>query len=322
MTIYFDTNIYDWIASKDEAKKIREFLNSQKLRLYISKENLLEIVANNNKPERRKEIENVIELRPRHEKLPQSYLHSLELHNEIKRVKRNWLKLIPHKKSLNKFLDMHSLLWENLKKGDIPKDSISYEYRRDVEEGVNKSKEYQKSFKEIQNKAKKNLREVKIGKGLGKEIDANPLNPEEYWRLDAMSVWRSAILEKNPASRDYYDWLSPYITEGAFRDQDYENFWLHLAEGDNMPLNRFLGLISYFQSQHKITHGNPFDQIHAGNYMLYDLFFTADKTFFQVLSQANEFLTEPKFPPILLDRREESVYDELSRRIKEFEKLM
>lgn len=316
-SIYFDTNIYDWIATKQEALGMHELLKSRKLSLYISNENLIEVIAEGNKLKRQKEVEFIVSLKPKLELKPQSYLHAMELLKEIKRLKRNWLSILPRTTMVKFFLATHPNLWDSLKNGDIPSKAITHEFARDVEVGINKSRSDQKAFKEISNKTKKKSGELKFVTSSGKELDANPASPEDYWRMEAASVWRSALLEHNPASRDYNDWLSPYLRINAFRDPGYTDFWLKEVNSDNLPLNRFVGLVSFFQTKFKISHGNALDQIHGGNFLLYDHFVTADVGFSSVLSEANYCLTKPTAFPILLKRANGGVLDELSKALNE-----
>src|SRR5260370_119306 len=60
--------------------------------------------------------------------------------------------------------------------------------------------------------------------GTAVPVDVN--GPEVYWRVASLQVWYNAIEARNPASRDYADWLGPYLREGCFRDDSYPSFWL------------------------------------------------------------------------------------------------
>jgi hypothetical protein len=124
-------------------------------------------------------------------------------------------------------------------------------------------------------------------------------------------VWYNAIEGKNPSSRDYYDWLVPYLKPRSFRDPSYHSFWLQEASGNEMPLNKLVGLVNFYQLQHKVTHGNAADQMHACHWLREDLFFTADSAFYDVLTQiANaHFARTPK--PVFIDRQESSCVNQV-----------
>jgi hypothetical protein len=78
-----------------------------------------------------------------------------------------------------------------------------------------------------------------------------------------------------------------------------------------MPLNKLVGLVNFYQLQHKVTHGNAADQMHACHWLREDLFFTADSAFYDVLTQiANaHFARTPK--PVFIDRQESSCVNQV-----------
>ena len=109
-------------------------------------------------------------------------------------------------------------------------------------------------------------------------------DPEVFWRVESLQAWYEAI-EMRPASRDYDDWLSPYLKRGSFRDPSYQSLWLEEASGATMPLNRLIGLVKFYQLAQKVTHVNAADQLHAGHWLRSDLFLTADRPFHSVLTR-------------------------------------
>ena len=114
---------------------------------------------------------------------------------------------------------------------------------------------------------------------------------ETFWRVECLLVWFNAVSLRYKASRDYADWLAPYLKDGAFQDPSYKEFWLQDVKSENVPLNRLTGLVGYYQTKRKITHGNAADQIHASHILDADLFVTADTAFHGVLLdvQTNHF---------------------------------
>ncbi len=143
-------------------------------------------------------------------------------------------------------------------------------------------------------------------------------DPEIYWRAVGLMAWYFAIEGGGPASRDYADWLSPFLRSGAFREPAYQSFWLRDASAKAMPLNRLTGLVSFYQLQEKITHGNAVDQFHANHWLLSDLFFTADRAFWNVLSKLRELHFPDRPTPILLDRALGSCVEQVEQVLAEF----
>ncbi len=125
-------------------------------------------------------------------------------------------------------------------------------------------------------------------------------------------AWYQALVVRSPASRDYADWLDPYVKEAAFNDPTYARFWLQDVRAENIPRNRLVGLVTYYQVHHKIAHGNAEDQIHAGNLLDVDLFITADRAYYAVLLEVVNRHFTGVARPLLLDRRAPSALGELS----------
>jgi hypothetical protein len=64
-----------------------------------------------------------------------------------------------------------------------------------------------------------------------------------------------------------------------------------------------VGLVNFYQLEHKVTHGNAADQLHAGHWLRDDLLFTADAAFYEVLKKIADthFPQRPK--PVFIDRQ-------------------
>jgi hypothetical protein len=190
--------------------------------------------------------------------------------------------------------------------------SVFTRYARDAENGI-----------AVQIKAQKSRRvnyeyisDSKLWLPNQPPVSVNLSNPEVAWRVDGLIVWYKAIVQSVAASRDYADWLSPYLKAGSFADASYVSFWLSDASAETMPLNRLTGLVSFYQLQQKVTHGNAEDQLHANRWLLSDLFFTADRAFHNVLSSLVE-LHFPSYPkPIFLDRSARSCVDQVEQALR------
>jgi hypothetical protein len=142
--------------------------------------------------------------------------------------------------------------------------------------------------------------------------DVDLCDPEMFWRADCLMAWHNALVIRSPASRDYADWLDPYIKEAAFNDPTYKRFWLQDIRAEKVPRNRLVSMVTYYQMHHKIAHGNAEDQIHAGNLLDVDLFFTADRAYHTVLLEVVSRHFTNVARPVLLDRRAPSALSELS----------
>jgi hypothetical protein len=243
------------------------------------------------------------------ESYPESWLHALELRREIKRLRPRWLRAVSSKRRLREFLQGHQAQWEEARRGAMPDPDAYAVFRRDFEGGV-------RHIRHAQQELRQELRKGPVRFTLlTPHSDAPPVtveDPEVYWRVECLQVWYNAIEVRNPASRDYADWLGPYLRSGCFRDPSYPSFWLTEVTGDALPLNRLTGLIAFYQLQKKITHGNAVDQLHASHWLTSDLFVTADRAFHDVLTEvATHYHNQPR--PALIDRSATSVSAQLER---------
>jgi hypothetical protein len=136
-------------------------------------------------------------------------------------------------------------------------------------------------------------------------------DPEVFWRVDSLQVWYNAIEDKDPASRDYADWLGTDLRPGCFRDESYLSFWLREVASEAMPLNRLVGLVDFYQLQKKISHGNAADQLHAGYWLRSDLFVTADRAFHEVLTEVRNRHYPERPLPVLAERSAVSFVSQL-----------
>ncbi|MHB0911819.1 MAG: hypothetical protein ACYC2Y_00050 [Armatimonadota bacterium] len=313
--IYFDTNVYRFIASCDEVKPVREFLENEGSRILASASNLFETYRIPNREERHKQLLALRELSDSFEQRPQSWYHAKEVRAEVRRCRPSWLRKSPDKRGLKKiteFIHAHKQRWDE----ELNEQRLNA-YKRDFEVGVNR-------LRESQQFARTNLRkDGAMVQLVVKDSSKSPLasrnipwNAKMAWRIHCLSTWYAAIAEKSPESRDYADWLLPYLTEGAFQNtKSYIDFWLRDASAENVPKNCLIGLVSYYQTEHKLNHGNAVDQIHSSHFLDVDIFVTADRQFHEALCAAAADQFPERTTPVLIDRNAPSALEELSHKL-------
>ena len=139
-----------------------------------------------------------------------------------------------------------------------------------------------------------------------------PDDSERAWRAECLQCWHNAVVNRVPASRDYWDYLGPYLTKTAFGDPiATARFWLDEVDGDQTPLNRVTALTNHFQLKHKIGQGNQLDSLHACYLLDVDTFVTADKAFAGILGRLKTFFGRTA-RVLLIDRSSSSTVAELS----------
>jgi hypothetical protein len=303
MNLYFDTNIYNFIAETGESVMFRKFLKKGRYRVLASSENLLEIIANPNSEAQYNAIKTLTTVASYYEKVPMSWRQAQEVLFEIRRCRPQWLRNIPFDKKARQLLQSSAKRWEDAKEGILPNATAYGVYRRDYESGVSGEQQFQKALRAF---LLKRNNDYFLG---SRKIDLE--NPDTYWRVDCLSVWHNAIVVKARESRDYADWLEPFTTKNTFSDTTTDKFWLEEVRAENLPCNRLSSLVSFYQVRHKITHGNPTDQMHAPHLLDVDILLTADRAFFDVLSEIVKLHFPNNGRPVFVNRSSTSALGEL-----------
>lgn len=307
MNLYFDTNVYRFITERGEASQVAALFDRYGCRLAVSAGNLFETYAVGSSSDRAKEMKTIARLGRDYSPQPESYLHALEVQREIRRLRRQWINPVPHKREIRTLLKGHQDLWTRVLNGELPSSSDFASYSDDAEQGIATARCFQKDLRAL---FLDPARDFELRTPSGHTVSVNVEDPEVFWRFEGLSVWYEAIVRENPASRDYADWLKPFLKRHAFADPSYLSFWLHDADADAMPLNRLTGLVSYYQLKQKITHGNSADQIHASCWLMHNLFVTADRAFHEALASAARHYPRHR-APALVNREDPSFASQL-----------
>jgi len=133
---------------------------------------------------------------------------------------------------------------------------------------------------------------------------------ESYWRYSCMEVWGSALGKGVPESRDYDDWVAPFIRRRPIKGEDWAEFWMIDVDPNALLRNRLTSIVEFFQHTETVTSGNAADMLHANHVMDCDLLVTADKAFFRVLKKALEYMSL-SCSVRLIDRSKKSALSEL-----------
>ena len=250
----------------------------------------------------------MVDLADEIERYPESYLHARELGYEIKRLRPKWIHSVPFTSRVRQFLGTHREHWQRAKAGVNPSPADYVDYTRDHEDGITQKRRTQKGLRTAAGGGS----DFVLMDLSGATIPVDITDPGMFWRVEGLQVWHNAIEIKHPASRDYADWLRPYLRARCFRDESYSSFWLTEASSQALPLNRLTSLISFYQLRHKISHGNSADQLHGGHWLRSEFFLTADRAFHEVLTDV-----APHFPerpmPFLIRRSDPSFAKQLEK---------
>lgn len=317
MKLYFDSNIYGFISEKREDIAFRQFLDENGHTVEASSGNLFEIYHIPDREKCKQTLQTLTSVASFYESKPQSWHQAQEVLNEIKRHRSYWFrqpaspKLIEQEK---KFLRSHRENWERAKEPYLKPDPVTAQYRKDYEEGVTYSKLVQKTLKQrlLENDLQLSLVSQTKDDLISEILTDNLLDADLFWRVNNLLSWFEAISRRSPSSRDYADWLLPYIRDNAFKTRtlSYSDFWMKQVREEKVPKNRITALVDFYQMKHKITHGNAGDQMHACHMLDVDVFATADKAYYQVLREVKNHFTNCA-NVVFLKRGAESAIDEI-----------
>ena len=315
MIAFFDSNVFDYIAKASEPSLIRSELDSRGIEVLASHLLLVEAIVIKDRRIREQQLSCITRLATRYEDKPIAYRQALELRSEIERCRPDWLRARPSvaaKRRVREFVRQQQADWQLAKIGELSPGNLD-EFKQDSESGISSNSRVQKTLRveTVVHRRPKKAHGYLEANGQRTRFDLN--EPDSFWRWECACVWHSAMVERVDHSRDYYDYLSPYVNEDAFADEAYCRFWKREVDAARMPLNRIPGLVSYYQLEHRISHGNSYDALHATFCHDVDIFLTADKAFFSVLADLRELAGQELATPLFVDRRSSDSLDELKR---------
>jgi hypothetical protein len=294
--VYLDTNVFSFIAKSGEAREVKQVLERSDALVAASDSQLSEIYSIRDEGKRAAELRVITSLTKRHLP-PASYSHAMELLGEIRRLRPEWLRRHPDTSRIEPILNGLKRTWvqarlhpDQLPPGFDP-------YHQDSERGIAKQTESQKKVRGVRTRGSRSNPEGRLRfeyeTALSGRITVEEGDVVGYWRVHALMVWYHALVNRIPESRDYVDWIGPYLRQLTFKREDWEHFWLREVEPGRMPKDFLTALANYYQIHQRVTHGNPADSLHANHLLDCELFLTADQRFHTVLRQVRMHFPDP-----------------------------
>lgn len=298
------------ILQNSETQLVKSFLMSGKHSLIASEINLIEFgrIPESKSDLRGLEISNVVRLATRFRDFPCSYVQSMELIRELRRIRPDWLRPFKSKAGAKKFLRSHNAKWQDALKGTYPS---SFEKQKRLNEEKSMQPQILAAQREWRQGPERNYLQTHdkatgdaLSKYLIKSADAK-------WREDRFVAWEAALRQKHPFVQDYIDYAAPYIRDTMHTPlENAIEFWLFEADANNMPHNRAVGLTWHYQTNYQIDSGNPYDVSHSHNLIDVDFFVTCDKNFYKVLSAVSRDIPNSA-RPLFLKRKSHSACEQL-----------
>src|SRR6266516_7793392 len=119
MKLYLDTNVYSFIASRDEARRVRSFLDEQQHVALVSCNHLAETWRIEDQERRVREMRclTAVASPTSYSGLPESYIQAQEVLAEMRRLRPGWLALVPDDTSrISVFLNFHRRDWSAVRR--------------------------------------------------------------------------------------------------------------------------------------------------------------------------------------------------------------
>lgn len=293
-TIYFDTNLYSMMADRGDAADVGRWLAEQQLQLRASHQTLFEVLAISDPDRRATELAIMKALARPIENQPLAYRQAAEVRQAIRRRYPEWLRQSPNLVSIKRFLRAHKANWHRaLQPGALP-DHARQSYRDVSLVGIKGAQAAQKHWRKAAREAEPTLATID-----GERWRLDSL--ERGWRADCAMSWSAALYDRREESRDYADYLLPYLRAPLPPSADFARLWMEDMPASEMPLNRLTGLAGYIQLERKPGQGNAGDVLHAAFLCDVDLFVTGDRDFVFVLDKLAA-LTPGAAPIFFVDR--------------------
>ncbi len=278
LNLYFDSNVYDLIAKRNEAQDVKRWLRATGHQVYASLEgNVTEALR---APERMR-VPLMIAItsiaRPVHP--PYDYRHFQEIAAEIEKQRPRWFRRPVDRKAIDVYLRRRKAEWKVIKEDPAfaPSTLRQQGFRIAAAIGVDTGRQ-------------------RSSRRLGRSPEwIRHSAPEVQQCIDSLSEkerhWRYVASEEIPASlnaeirkQGHLEWLSALSWPQP--PVEWHRFWMCDVEANRVPLSRVIGLVELFQRQRKVTSGNSIDRIcHAPHLVGFDRLITGDADFLKILEQ-------------------------------------
>lgn len=288
--ILLDTNIWRYIVDAKLQGRLLRVAENGHYRVQIAPAVVYETLRYRDRPLRSKLIS--VMTSSRLERLmPEAYTESLEILEEAKRHRPDWLHADPDTRLFNRIEKYWTRksggFWVRCARSPEREASILAPYERSIIDGARAEASRQ--------------RQEMIGLRLPRmpslnTITAKLLEPHPGWSGEPVEPWRLAARRQtafalSQAGNPYRDWLSPFIpVDEAFTSSAaWTEFWLHLTSKTALPRHWLRWAHSFVQRFRKVSSGSPGDAQLLTYLIETDVFITADKALLQILEEIRPF---------------------------------
>lgn len=288
--LYFDSFIYDLIQRRNESAQVRKWRKSQGHEIGISiNANVGEALRNSDHAERDARVHTILRVgSPIHP--PYDFRHYREIADELWRLRPEWFRQAPDRRSAEEYLRRRKREWLKLKDPSRLTD-LTHELLR-INALVGREMARQKQHRQRPHlgadwRPRHNSAEVQRCMDQRTQAD-------EHWRYVAAEETRPAFDQELRANR-HLSWLVDFTWPQPV--DEWHRLWMCDVDATHVPLCRVVGLTELFQRRRKVTPGNSVDRLHAPHLWGFDWLLTTDRRFFQVLEDVRA-----EMPDVVLAR--------------------
>ena len=285
--LYFDTNVHDLVALRDEARALREALERRGQAVLGSGLNLLEFWRVPDYAGRRMRVSAIRTLAARYVEPHEWHQQGQQVLGEVQRLRPHWLGRSPsaHRSWVIEHLQGYRALWKQARDDPGTRPASFKLFMDGVEDRLAAVRQMQKALrKKTQDAAVPRDKLLAGFEDPRWDALARPYGQDErMWRANAVISWKEVLQDRDTAIRDVREWPRPGLIRMPPDEDDYLDFWWRDVNPDAVPLMRMIGLVEWEQSKYRPGYGNLFDLFHAGHLLDTDAVLTADRDFYNIL---------------------------------------
>jgi hypothetical protein len=285
MLVYFDTNVYSHISEAESEQEVKSAIKRLGWEIIASADNLFEMYAIRNAARREREVATLTSVARRFDKVPHSYREAMEVRQAISAQRPSWIRRVVFDRFSRDRRADHIRRWNDAKCGVFPSSTAYEAYRRDIEAGIAQTLAFQRELRQRKVRQEAAIIVKEFGDKFG-AIRTDLEQPEAFCRAECWFAYNGALVHRNPATRDLYDWLAPHLKMHLVTTEELFLLWLRDVNPAEAVISSWSGLVGWGQLHSKTSHGNANDQQHAAMALVADLFVTADVGFHKALRLA------------------------------------
>ena len=230
-----------------------------------------------------------------HRLMPEAYSESMEILEEIRRIRPDWLRDAPDIQFFNRLKSDWTRrtggFWVRCARSAESEARFIHDAEGDFPERAKAA--VQLARQEMKSSGlKRNPPMDKTLMGSHQPIPGWSGEMVEAWRFDRLVSLTSGLARQGSAHRD---WIAPFVEldDGLLASAAWVEFWLHLTDKRAMPRQWMRWAHSFSQHFRKVTSGSPGDTQLFTYFLDTDVVITADKALLDILDECRPYAPCP-----------------------------